>query len=209
MRSQRLAPLSGIVFVVLVVIGFGPVGGSTPATDDSPADITTFWANHHDKEFAALILVLFGALFLAIFVASLRDRARGAGGGGELWSNVILVGGSVAVAGFLTAVVFHAALADGGNRHISGDAMLALTALDSNSFFAFAIPIGIMMFGAAGATIRTGMLPRWLGWAALVLGIVSFTPVGFIAFGLTGIWIIIASILMSRSAAPASRPATV
>jgi hypothetical protein len=208
MRSQRLAPLSGIAFVLLVVIGFGPVGGDTPETDDSPADIASFWANHHDKEFAAAILIVFGALFLAIFVASLRDRARGAGGAGELWSNVILIGGSVAVAGFLAAVVFHTALADGGNRHISGDAMLALTALDANSFFAFAIPIGIMMLGAAGATIRTGVLPPWLGWAALVLGLVSFTPVGFIAFGLTGIWIVIASILMSRSAAPAPAAAT-
>lgn len=201
MRSQRLAPLSGIVFVVLVVLGFGPIGGNTPETKDSPAKITSFWADHHDKEFAAAIVVLFGVLFLAIFVASLRDRARGAGGGRELWSNLILVGGSVAVAGFLAAVVFHTALADGGNRHISGDAMVALTALDSNSFFTFGIALAIMLLGAAGATIRTGTLPNWLGWAALVIGIASFTPLGFIAFGLTGIWIIIASILMSRSAA--------
>src|SRR5262249_21973692 len=83
MRSQRLAPLSGIVFVVLVVVGFIPVGGSTPDSSDSPQKITSFYVDHHNKEFVAVILVAIGTLFLAIFVASLRDRLRA--GGSETW----------------------------------------------------------------------------------------------------------------------------
>ena len=206
MRSQRLAPLSGIVFVVLVVVAFIPVGGSTPDSSDSPTKITNFYVDNHNKEFVAAALVAIGALFLAIFVASLWDRLRA--DGANAWANVVLIGGAVSVAGFLVAVTMHAALADGGNHHFSQDAMVALNGLDSNSFFLFALPLGIVMIGAAGAVLQIGVLPRWLGWVALVLGIASFTPVGFFSFGLIGIWIIVASILLSRSAeGPAPAPA--
>jgi hypothetical protein len=203
MRSQRLAPLSGIVFVVLVAVGFIPVGGETPDVNDSPSKVVSFWVEHHDKEVVAALLVGLGAIFLAIFVATLRDRIRD-DRESDLWSNLILIGGTASVAGFLVAVGFHITLADGGDHHFSADAMVALSALDNDSFFAFAVPLGVMMLGVAGATLKGGALPRWLGWVALVLAIGQFTPVGFIAFGLTGIWIIVAGILLSQRAAPAT-----
>jgi hypothetical protein len=207
MKSQRLAPLSGIAFVVLVAVGFIAVGGNTPDVNDTPTKITSYWTDHHDRQVVAAILVALGAIFLAIFTASLRDRMRGARGEG-LWQNLILIGGGASVAGFLVAVGFHVALADGGDHHFSADAMVALNALDNDSFFAFAIPLAIMLLGAAGATLKVGVLPRWLGWTALVLAIAGFTPLGFISFGLTGIWIIIAGILLSQRAAPASTTTT-
>src|SRR5262245_9675711 len=114
MKSERLAPLSGIAFVVLVAVAFIGVGGNTPDVNDSPAKITSYWTDHHDKQVFAAILVAFGAIFLAIFTASLRDRMRGAAGEAALWRNLILIGGSASVAGFLAAVGFHVALADGG-----------------------------------------------------------------------------------------------
>src|SRR4051794_20914571 len=108
MRSARLGPLSGIVFVVLVVVGFIPVGGETPDVNDSANKITSFWADHHDKEVVAALLVGLGAIFLAIFVASLRDRIRDRAES-DLWSNLILIGGTVSVGGFLVSVGFHIA----------------------------------------------------------------------------------------------------
>jgi hypothetical protein len=209
MNSRRLAPLSGIVFVVFVVLGFIVVGGETPDVNDSASKVVSFWTDHHDKEVVAALLVGIGAIFLAIFVATLRDRTRDDREGTDLWSNLILIGGTASVVGFLVAVGFHISLADGGDHHYSAEAMQALNVLDNDSFFAFAIPIGIMLLGAAGSTLKVGVLPRWLGWAALVIAIAIFTPVGFIGFGLSGIWIIVASILLSQraGAAPAAAPA--
>jgi hypothetical protein len=40
------------------------------------------------------------------------------------------------------------------------------------------------------------LLPTWLGWAGIIIFIVSFTPAGFIGFGLAGIWIIVVSVLL-------------
>jgi hypothetical protein len=109
------------------------------------------------------------------------------------------------------AISVHAALIDGADQHISPDAMVALNALDNWDFFAFAAPLAIFMFGVAGSILKSGAaLPKWLGWVAVVVGILYFAgPIGFLAFLLTGIWIIIASILMYQrsAAAPPAAPA--
>jgi hypothetical protein len=199
-----LAPLTGIVFVVLLALAFIVVEGETPNIDDSAQKITSFYHDDQGKHIAAVILVGLSTIFLAVFAVSLRGFLR-LPGEGDFWPTVALVGGAVAAAGLLVAAGIHLALIDGGDKNISPDAMVALNALDADDFFAFAPPLGIMLLGAGGATLRAGAgLPRWMGWAAIVLFVVFFTPVGFVAFGLTGIWIIIASVLMYQRAGAAT-----
>ena len=51
------------------------------------------------------------------------------------------------------------------------------------------------------AVLRSGALPKWLGWSAIVFGVISLAgPIGF--FGALGaaLWIIIASIMLSMRA---------
>src|SRR5215208_4306618 len=205
--SPRLAPLTGIVFVVLLFLAFVVVEGETPDIDDSAQTITSFYNDDQGKHIAAIVLVALSSLFLAVFTVSLREFLR-APGGGDFWPNVVLVGGTACVAGLLVAVGVHLALVEGGDKNISPDAMVALNAIDADDFFAFATPLGIMMLGAGGATLRAGaVLPRWMGWAAIVLFVVFFTPIGFAAFALSGIWIIMASVLMYQRGGAAT-PAT-
>jgi hypothetical protein len=59
---RRLAPLSGVVFVVLVVIAFGPLAGNTPGIKKSPAEIADFYSKHHSKQSAAAFIVAFSTL---------------------------------------------------------------------------------------------------------------------------------------------------
>jgi hypothetical protein len=41
------------------------------------------------------------------------------------------------------------------------------------------------------------VLPRWLGWAAIVIGVLSLAgPIGFAGFLLCLVWLIVAAILM-------------
>jgi hypothetical protein len=210
MKSARFAPLTGIAFVVLLVIGFIPVGGDTPSLDDPASKITSFYADNQGKEIAAVILVALAALFLAFFAVALRDYLRADDPTRTFWPTVALVGGAVAVAGLFVAGGTHIALIDAGDKKIDPAAIVAINAIDNDNFLAFSVPLGIMLFGVAGAVLRDGAaLPKWLAWVAVVLGVIYFTPVGFIAFALTGIWIIIASILMyRRTAAPAAPAAT-
>src|SRR6266576_413995 len=138
MKLPRFAPLTGVAFVVLLVIGFGPVGGNTPGSDDSASKISAFYHGHQTKEVLAAVIVAIAVIFLAMFVVALRDYLRGAGGGGDFWPTVALVGGVVSVAGFCLAIVVHAALVDGAHNKLPGDAMVALNAMDNWDFFAFA-----------------------------------------------------------------------
>ena len=205
--SPRLAPLTGIVFVVLLILAFVVVEGETPDIDDSAQKITSFYHDDQGKHIAAVILVALSTIFLTVFAVSLREFLR-LPGESDFWPTVALVGGAVAVAGFLVAAGIHFALIDGGDKNISPDAMVALNAIDADDFFGFATPLGIMLLGAGGATLRAGAaLPKWMGWAAIVLFVVFFTPAGFAAFGLTGIWIIIASILMYQRSEASAAPA--
>jgi hypothetical protein len=204
MKSPRFAPLTGAVFVLLLIIGFIPVGGNTPNTDASASKIISFYNDNQTKEIAAIIVVALAALFLALFAVAIRDYLRDTGDG-DFWPTVALVGGAIGVAGLFVAGGMHFALIDGANlshnRTLSPDAMVALNALDNDNFLAFSVPLGILLFGAAGSVLKGGAaLPKWLAWVGIVLGIGFFTPVGFFSFGLTGIWIIVASILMYRRA---------
>ena len=54
----------------------------------------------------------------------------------------------------------------------------------------------IMLLGSAGAILRGGGLPRWLGWTALVLAVIGPTPIGFFSFLLGMVWMIVASIVI-------------
>ena len=59
----------------------------------------------------------------------------------------------------------------------------------------------MMMLGAAGCVIAHARAHRWLGCEALLLGIALFIPYAdFFALLLTLSWIVVVSVMASRSA---------
>ena len=201
MNSQRLAPLSGIVFVAAVIVGFIVLSSNGTQVTDSVQTITSYYTAHHQKAELVVGIIAVGLVFLAIFVAFLHGHLRAAETSGNLWSTLVLIGGTAGVAAFLVAGGVHVAIADGGTHGFGLDAMVALNALDNDVLISFVFALGIMLIGVAGATIQTGALPKWLGWAALVLGVLCFTPVWWAGAGLGLIWIVIASIVLSQKVA--------
>ena len=201
MNSQRLAPLSGIVFVAALIVGFFVLSNGGTQVTDSAQTITSYYVNHHQKAELAVGVIAVGLVFLAIFVAFLHGHLRAAETSGSLWSTVMLIGGIAGIATFFVAGGVHVAIADGGTHGFGLDAMVALNALDNDILISFVFALGLMLLGVAGATITTGALPKWLGWAALVLGILCFTPVWFAGAALALVWIVIVSITLSQKVA--------
>jgi len=196
-RFRRLAPLSGVLFVGLVIVAFAALGQSTPGVKKSPDRIANFYAAHSGRESAAAFVLTIAVVFLVVFGSNLRALLLSAETERGTAVFVAFGGVLVAAAGFLVGATIHLALADGAHKHhLDPVALQALNALDNNDFLPFAGGLGIMLLGSAFAILRTGALNRWLGWVTLLLGILVFTPLGFFAFLATGIWIVVVSILL-------------
>jgi hypothetical protein len=195
MQRKNLAPLTGALFVVLVLVAFFALGGNTPDGKDSAAKVVSFYKDNNTKEIIAAIVLALSAVPLLYFSALLRDRGRAALQGRSALPGFAFAGGVVAAGGFMTAATLHFALADYSDN-IQPAAAQAINAIDSDFFLPFAIGTVTLVFGTSLMAIRTGLLPKWLGWVGVVLFVISFTPVGFLGFGLSGIWIVVVSILL-------------
>jgi hypothetical protein len=195
---SRFAPLTGVIFVVLVVVGFVALGRSTPGVGASVTKIHSFYQPHHDREMASGFVVAIASAFLLFFVAHLRSALGVANPAAVRMRRAAFGGGVVAVGGFLVAASVHVALADGARKsHVTPQALQALNVLDNDMFLPVAGGIAVTVL-AAGLVLAGSvtLLPRWLGGVAIFLGIVGFTPAGFFAFLASGIWILVVSVLL-------------
>jgi hypothetical protein len=208
-QKRNIASLSGVLFVVLVLIAFIPLGGNTPEGDDSAQKVVSFYSDHETREIIASIVLGLGAVSLLFFAATLKQRLESVRPDRGILPTVALGAGIIASGGFLAAATVHFALADYASD-IQPSAAQAVNAIDSDFFLPFAMGIAAMIFAASLWLVRTkSLLPTWLGWVGIVLFIVSFTPAGFVAFGLAGIWIIVVSILLYVRDEAASTPVPV
>jgi hypothetical protein len=183
--------------VAIVVVAFA-IGGSTPEENDSAAKVQAFYSQHHDAQSALAFVLAVAIPFLLFFASSLRYDLRRAGGTGQL-ASAAFAGGVLAAAGFGIVAAVHLAVANAGESLTTLGTIQTLNVLDNNDFIPVAAGVAVLVFAAGASVIRHGGLPKWLGWLAMVIGIVGFTPAGFFAFLASGVWILIASVLLTRA----------
>jgi hypothetical protein len=201
--AGRLLPLGGVVFVLLVVIAFAGFNGDTPGVEDSAATINSFYDSHHVREILAALLVAAAAPFLVVFGTSLASALWSSEGGRRpFWQAVLVAGSALAGACWLLAAVIHFTLADAANhKGMGAGALQALNALDADTWIAFNGGMGVLMLGAGGSLLARKVHPV-LGWVAIVVGILLFVPYAdFFALIMSGLWIIVTSVLMFRKGA--------
>jgi hypothetical protein len=131
------------------------------------------------------------------FLGSLRSALRAAEGGTGRLSAIAYAGGIVLAATAVADASIQFAVAES-----VGDVPPAVTqtlsVLYSDFFLGFPVGVGTLLLASGLAILRTGVLPVWLGWVALVLGIVSITPIGFFAFFAVLAWIVVVSVMLYR-----------
>ena len=197
MQARQLLTLSGLASVILLVISFAGLSQSTPEGDATGAEVKTFYTDHSSRQQAAAYVVILAVPLLIFFAAAVRTALIESGERrSELWGNIFLGGALVAGTGFLLAACFHLALTT-APEDFSTSTMQALNAIEAESWVGFGGGIGIMLLGAAGAMLPAASGVRWLGWIALALGVLMFTPVGFFAFLGSGLWIALTSVAMT------------
>jgi hypothetical protein len=198
-RWTQRAPLTGIVAVAFFIVTF-ILGGETPDFDAGTKEILDYYGDQTTQTIVS-ILALYGSVLLVFFAATLRSALRRS----EALSLLVLIGGSLQALGWTIFAGLNFTLTDLANSdhlsQIDPGALQSLNALNSDFFFPIVLGTAVWFFSVALAILRTGGLPRWLGWAAVIIAIVSVTPVGFFAIPASGIWIVVASVVMLRGAA--------
>jgi hypothetical protein len=195
MNARKLAPLTGIGAVILFVVSF-LLSGETPDVDATALEVRDFYEGEEGKQMgASLALALGGVLFL-LFAGALRSAlVRADRGRGSL--PALALSGAVAVAigtGIFASINF--ALADIADEEVEPAVLQTLNVMNADLFFPAAIGLSVFYLATGLAVVREGGLPTWLGWAAIVLGVIAITPAGFVAFLALGIWVLIASVLL-------------
>jgi hypothetical protein len=198
MQKRDLAPLSGVLFVVILAVGF-LLGGDSPSSSASAQKVIAYYGGHETKQIVTSLVVALSTLPLLFFSAALRERARTVLGERSALPGFAFGAGVVAAGGFLAAATINFALADSADD-IAPSAIQALNAISADFFLPFVVGVAALVLAGSLMAIRARLVPAWLGWVGIALVVAAFTPAGFVAFILSGIWIIVASILLSRRA---------
>jgi hypothetical protein len=199
-----IAPLTGLAFVVLVIIAFA-IGGEPPdPTDNSVEEVVDFWVDNDSAQmFSAALAAVAGTLFV-FFGGYLRKVLRNAEGpGGGLLSAVAFAGVIIFALGIAIDSTIAFALADSA-EDIEPDAVQALSVLYNNDFVPFALGIQVFLLATGISVVRHGALPKWIGWVAIVLAVIAVTPIGFVAFIVTGILVAVMSVMLTMRARAAT-----
>ncbi len=191
---ERLAPLTGVVFFGLILALF-ILSGSQPDVKDSTTKIVSFWHDHKTKEQVAAVLGGLAVLFFLWFAGSLRASLRELEGSRGRLSAIAFAGAIVYAAGGAVASMIQFTVADAVD-HVPPTVTQTLSALNNDDFLPFVAGGAVMLLATAVVTLRHGGLPKWLAWVAILLAVVSFTPVGFVGFLGTLIWVLVVSIAL-------------
>lgn len=163
---ERIARATGIIFVVLAVIGFLVIGDQ-PKVGDSSTDIASFYTDHRGRVLTAMVIFGFAFLFLIWFVGAVAETLREAGEGRLAATALVLSAVWVALQASITMMAGGLAL----NIAAAGDNGGVLVALNTITWtgdvFAAFLLAGVFAAVTIGL-VRSKTLPSWYGWLGLV-----------------------------------------
>ncbi|MEA2472967.1 MAG: hypothetical protein QOE06_882 [Thermoleophilaceae bacterium] len=191
----RFAPLTGVLFTALAVTAFAIGDSNAPDNNSSPAKQLHYWTTHDSKHIAAAIIASYAALMLLWFAGSLREAIARTEPQGSRLASLAFGGAVVFATGLLVDNALEFAVADTAGD-LTPQATQALAVTFNEFFLPLAIGNALFLLAAGLASVRYRALPRWLGWIAIVLGVVSLTPVGWVAFLLGLLWIGVAGVVL-------------
>lgn len=196
-KGWALAPLAGIVAVLMFVAAL-IVSGDPPDTGDGGQSILNFYSDNESAQTAGVILLAYGSLFLIFFAAVLRSGLRRDNPEVEGTATLAFGGGLVMASGLMLLAGLVGAFTENIGQ-LDPVAAQAISALGDGIWIMFIAGQAAFLLGAGLAIRRSGLLPAWLGWVAIVLGVISATPVGWLAFMVSLIWMAVVSVLLTRA----------
>ncbi|MFN2561929.1 MAG: hypothetical protein ABR571_11610 [Jatrophihabitans sp.] len=195
-KSSRLVMWCGPLFAALFIgVGFF-LSGDEPGEKASGATVIKFYAAHQGRGMISVFGTPLLVALLLLFASGLRSRARRQGksdvgatvmlAGAVLWSSGILLGSTIELA-LLSA-----------SDHKQADVAHVANVLNNADWLPFIGGIAIFMLGAGLAVLTSRFAPAWLGWVAIVVGVVSLAgPGGFVGFFAAPLWVLVVGIMLA------------
>ena len=200
--SRWMGPL-GLLIVIAVFVGFGPLSGKSPGENASGTSVAAYYNAHVAMSWASIYVVGFGLALLILFVSQLRTVLRKAGGEQTFWPNVVFAAAIILVAGIILAGTFQVILILAAHNHELTIVKMANFVGDNNELgFLFGIALLTLASGAAILLNRsTEPLHRTLGWYSLLVGVVTcLGPLGFFGLFGFGVWLIATGFVIGTKA---------
>lgn len=209
---SRVGPATGILFFALLMAGASIHG--YPDIRPSDTQLAHWLANLDLKQFKAGIYIeCLGILLFIPFVAWLYYRLR-QGPRDSSWPAItMLAAGAGWVAFTLPLMGGWAGLAEQARKGL--DVRVAQTLVSTNqvSYDLTGIVLGLTMLAAGVAVVRGRAMSQWVGWAAIVIGVVYIVtlPLGIDASpaGLLGyVWLLAVAVFYTFRPGRATAVAT-
>ena len=204
-----VGPLTGIVFVVLLVISLGFKGDlrgdlGNSITSASAAEAADVLVDRLDQVKTASYIMLFGLAFFFGFLAYFRSRLQRAEGEGG-WLTSMAYGGGLVTAAVILLFISHD-LATTAMSDYGPDTQVAkaLIALEWRQLWVVAPPWIAFTLGASLVIVRYGALPRWIGWIGFPVAVTLLIP--WIGLPFAVAWILLVSIVLLIQAWRAPQP---
>ena len=211
-RWGRLAPLTGVAFAVLAILG-NLLQGSPPDFVDDPQKVVDFYTDNPGAILVGMNLALISLVFLVWFLSSLRRTLLAAEGGDGRLTAVAFGGGLIVTAMLMAGFAFNALGALRAEEDGTIAPEIAVVLQDGSSIFqglAAPIAMAVLLGATAMVTLRFRPLPIWLGWASVLLAVIGLIgPISWILLLLFPLWALVTSVLLyQRQAVPAPVNAT-
>jgi hypothetical protein len=202
-RLERLAPLSGVVSVGLLVVGILLFNYYTflPSGDD----LADFLNSNASLVSTGGYIGSLAAFFLIWFVGSLRSRLVQYEKGKGFLPTVAFSGGIAAgvVLGISFIGIFAAGLRASGPGGIT-----SIGAVSMYDFWTqltgqlFAIFMAAIISATAVVSLRSGLFPAWFGWASIIVSVGLLSPFAYAMLAFAIIWLLVVSIWLYLKGAP-------
>ena len=196
-RLEKLAPLTGVVMVVLMIIGAVLIGAYDyqPSADRA----VEIFRDNPTGVIAGGFLGLLSAFFMIWFAGSVYSALREREGGTGRLSMVAFGGGvasGVALAAGWTIIVAAGVRvgAPGGISSVGAATLFDLYSAILSQMFAFTL--AVFIGATAVVSLRVAVFPAWFGWVSALIAFGLLTPIGYLVLAL--VWLLVVSIWLYR-----------
>jgi hypothetical protein len=197
--SSRLLVLTGPLFAIAFFVAVLFLEQDPPTESASGKAVVDYFNSHSGSTlvgaFGGPVLVALIVVFFSQLRALARERVAGAGAG----PTVMISGAVLWAAGLLVGSWLELGVVIAADKHKEGVAE-TVNVLLAADWIPFIGGTAVTLIGADMTVLRAGLVARWLGWVALVVGIVALAgPGGCLGVFVGPLWMLVVGMLLLRA----------